>query len=65
MNDYYLEKQKDTVLKNNISEITELIEDLVREIEELEAQNEKLTDRIIELEGELMEKDEMLENLNK
>jgi cell division septum initiation protein DivIVA len=65
MENYYLEKAKDTVLENNIREITELIEDLVREIEELEAQNEKLTDRIIELEGELMEKDEMLENLNK
>ena len=65
MINYYLEKQKNTVLRSNISEITELIGDLVREIEELEAQNEKLTDRIIELEGELMEKDEMLENLNK
>ena len=65
MENYYLEKAKDTVLENNIREITELIEDLVREIEELEARNEKLTDRIIELEGELMEKDEMLENLNK
>jgi cell division septum initiation protein DivIVA len=65
MNNYYLEKQKDSVLRSSISEITELIGDLVREIEELEAQNEKLTDRIIELEGELMEKDEMLENLNK
>ncbi len=65
MENYYLEKAKDTVLENNIREITELIEDLVREIEELEARNEKLTDRIIELEGELMEKDEILENLNK
>ena len=65
MENYYLEKAKDTVLENNIREITELIEDLVREIEKLEYENEKFENRIIELEGELTEKDEMLGNLNK
>lgn len=65
MNNYYLEKQKNAVLKTNINEITELVEDLVREIEKLEFENEKFENRIIELEGELMEKDEMLDELNK
>lgn len=64
MNNYYLEKQKNAVLKTNINEITELVEDLVREIEKSEFENEKFENRIIELEEELAEKDEMLENLN-
>ena len=56
MNNYYLEKQKNAVLKTNINELTELIEDLVKEIEELESKNDQFENRIIELEEILMEK---------